>query len=100
MQKHKTPANILQLAAAMAALGAYSGGNTEAEHTKEAKRLGGGEEYYRMRLVNALLGIVETEAMLSETACTSVEEMFQAHRQALEAAGAMRNKEILLEFLP
>lgn len=99
MQKHKTPASIIQLAAAMTALGAYSGDNTEAEHTKEAKRLGGGEEYYRMRLVNALLGIIETEAMHSETAGKSVEEMFQAHRQALESAGAMRNNEILLEFL-
>ena len=99
MQKHKTPASITQLAAAMAALGAYDGDNTEAEHATEAKRLGGGKEYYRLRLVNALLGIIETEVMLSETACKSVEEMFQAHRQALDSAGAMRNHEILLEFL-
>ncbi len=99
MQEHETPASSIQLAAAMAALGAYSGDNTEAEHTKEAKRLGGSEAYYRRRLVNALLGIIETEAMLSETAGQSVEEMFQAHRQALESAGAMRNNEILLELL-
>ena len=99
MQEHKTPASIIQLAAAMAALGAYSGDNTEAEHATEAKRLGGGEAYYRLRLVNALLGIIETEAMLSETTCQSAEEMFQAHRQALESAGAMRTNEILLDFL-
>ena len=40
MRTKKDPATILQLAAAMAALGAYSGENTEAEHAKEAERLG------------------------------------------------------------
>ncbi len=83
----------------MVALGAYDGENTAAEHAKEAKRLGGGRRYYRMRLVNALLGIVETEAMHSETASGSAEQMFHAHQQALESAGAMRTKETLLGFL-
>lgn len=99
MRTKKDPATIIQLAAAMAALGAYSGENTEAEHAKEAERLGGGKEYYRIRLVNALLGIVETEAMHSETAGVSAEQMFYAHEQALESAGATCTKEILLGFL-
>lgn len=95
----KDPATIIQLAAAMAALGAYSGENTEAEHAREAQRLGGGLECYRVRMANALLGIVETEAMHSETAAGAAEQLFHAHNQALESAGATRSHEILLGFL-
>src|SRR5438105_15331971 len=97
-RKKETPSTVIQLASAMAALGVYIGENTEAEHEKEAKRLGG-KEYYRMRLVNALLGIVETEAMLSEGASGSTDQMLHAHQQALESAGAMDAKEKLLRFL-
>ena len=93
------PATVIQLAAAMAALDAYNGKNTEAEHEKEAERLGGGMGYYRMRLANALLGIVETEAMHSEAIGGSAQQMFHAHEQALESAGATRTKETLLGFL-
>lgn len=89
MRMKKDPATIIQLASALAALGAYSGENTEAEHAKEAERLGGGMEYYRLRMANALLGIVETEALHSETAGGAAEQLFHAHNQALESAGAM-----------
>lgn len=41
MSKHKTETTIIQLAAAMAALGTYSGDNTETEYTQEANQLGG-----------------------------------------------------------
>jgi hypothetical protein len=99
MKTKTTSATITQLAAALAALEAYEGENTEAEHAEEAKRLGGGQEYYRMRLANALLGIAETEAMHSETAGGSMEQLFAAHRQALESAGATRTNETLLQFL-
>jgi hypothetical protein len=95
----KTPATIRRLASAMAALGAYTGENTQAEHEKEIKRLGGSREYYRMRLANALLGMVETEVMHCETAGESAQQMFHAHQQALESAGATRTTEILLQFL-
>ncbi len=98
-QTKTEPATVVQLAAAMAALGAYNGENTEAEHEKEAERLGDGMGYYRMRLVNALLGIIETEAMHSEVDGGSAERMFDAHEQALKSAGAMRTNEILLGFL-
>ena len=56
-------------------------------------------EYYRLRMANALLGIVETEAMHSEAAGGAAERLFHAHNQALESAGAMRSKEMLLGFL-
>lgn len=98
-RRKETPSSIIQLAAAMKALGAYNGDNTEAEHEKEAKRLGGSKDYYRMRLVNALLGIVEGEAMLSESASPSTEQMLHAHQQALQSAGAMDTPEKLLGFL-
>jgi hypothetical protein len=100
--KHRVkmiPATIRELAAAMKALGAYDGENTQAEHEEQAKKLGAGTDYYRMRLANALLGIVETEAMMSEGANPSTELMLYAHQQALESAGAMDSKEKLIEFL-
>jgi hypothetical protein len=37
--------------------------------------------------------------MQSETAGGSTEQLFAAHRQALESAGVMRTNEILLQFL-
>jgi len=100
--KHRvkmTPATLKELAAAMQALGAYDGSNTDAEHEEQAKKLGSGTAYYRLRLANSLLGIVETEAMLSEGASPSTEHMLHAHQQALQAAGAMDSKEKLLGFL-
>jgi len=60
------PSSVTQLAAAMAALGLYSGANTPAEHAAEARRLGG-ENAYRVRLANALLGAAQTEAILADT---------------------------------
>jgi hypothetical protein len=56
------PATAMQLAAALTALGRYSGGNSAAEHAAEAARVGG-HDYYP-----ALLGIVEVEAMLADCA--------------------------------
>ena len=63
-QEH-TPASVKQVAAAMAALGAYTGDNTPAEHAAEAARLGGADAY-RVRLVNALLGVVPAQAVLAD----------------------------------
>lgn len=93
-----TPATISEIIAAMKALGVYNGKDTREEQEKEAKRLGG-EEYYRLRLINALLGIVEAEALLSEASIRSPEEMLSAHQQALESSGAMDSKQKLLGFL-
>lgn len=98
-QRKMTPATTREIAAALQVLGCYNGENTEAEHEKEATRLGGGKDYYRLRLANTLLGIAETEAMLSEGASTSLEQMRHAHRQALESAGAMDTTKKLLQFL-
>lgn len=59
------PATVEQVAAALAALGLYGGSNTAAEHEQEAARLGG-PDAYRVRLVNALLGAAQTEAMYAD----------------------------------
>lgn len=97
-RKKDTSSTVTQLAAAMAALGMYTGKNSEAEHAVEAKRLGS-VDYYRMLLVNALLGMVETEAMLADSGRVSHEQMRSAHRQARVYAGAEENTSKLLGFL-
>jgi hypothetical protein len=56
------PVTVEQIGAALAALGLYDGSNTASEHAAEAARLGGADAY-RVRLVNALLGAVQTQAM-------------------------------------
>lgn len=93
-----TPSTIHQLAAAMAALGKYTGENSDAEHAAEAKRLGGADAY-RMRLANALLGIAEAEAMLADGMGVPAEQLGAAHRQALVSAGAEDDPSKLLGFL-
>lgn len=89
-EKDEHPATVEQLAAAMAALGMYHGSNTEAEHAKEAARLGG-EEAYRMRMANALLGAVQTEAMLADSSDVPLERKEAAWEDQLETAGAGRD---------
>lgn len=86
-RRKETLSTVTQLASAMAALGAYSGENSEAEHKAEAERVGS-EDYYRLLLVNALLGVAEIEAMLSDSVSVSHEHMQSAHRQARISAGA------------
>jgi hypothetical protein len=97
-RRKDTPSTAAQLAAAMAALGMYAGENSDAEHRAEAKRLGSAA-YYRMMLVNALLGMVETEAMLADGAGISPEQMRSAHRQARISAGVEEDPGKLLGFL-
>ncbi|GCE32141.1 hypothetical protein KDA_76250 [Dictyobacter alpinus] len=92
------PSTVKQLTAAMIALGKYTGENSDAERTAEAKRLGG-MEAYRLLLANALLGIVETDAMFADSADVSAEQMQAAHWQALKAAGAEEDPGKLLHFL-
>ena len=92
------PSTVAQLAAAMAALGLYTGENTDAEHATEAKHLGG-QEAYRMLLANALLGSVEADAMLADSSGASVEQMEAAYRQALISAGVEGHPGKLLRFL-
>jgi Family of unknown function (DUF6245) len=81
------PATVEQLAAAMAALGVYNGDNTAAEHDAEATRLGAGPNAYRFWLVNALLGAVQTEVILSDTTGITSQQMAAAYRQQLVTAG-------------
>lgn len=71
----------------MAALGAYHGKNSKQEHAEEAARLGG-PDVYRAKLANALLGVVQANALLTDG--TSLDEVSQhaAWEQQLVAAGA------------
>lgn len=56
------PVSVEQIAAAISTLGTYDDGvNTPAEHAAEAARLGG-VQAYRVRMLNALLGLVQAEA--------------------------------------
>jgi Family of unknown function (DUF6245) len=97
-RRKDTPSTVAQLASAMAALGMYAGENSDAEHRTEAKRLGGAA-YYRMLLVNALLGMVETDAMLADSESASPEQVTSAHRQARLSAGVEEDIRKLLGFL-
>jgi hypothetical protein len=92
------PATVEQLAAAMAALGLYTGHNTPEEHAEEAERLGG-RDVYRLRLANALLGGVQIEALLGETRGVTDEQRAAAHREQLLIAGVVEDPAKLLEFL-
>lgn len=94
--RHEEPATVEQLAAAMDALGFYTGSNDPSEHAAEALRLGGAD-VYRMRLVNALLGAVQTEAILAETIEVDGERRAAAYRQQLVTAEEDPDK--LMEFL-
>ena len=96
--RKEDPSTVIQLASAMQALGLYSGQNTKEEHQAEAARLGG-DKYYHMRLVNALLGAVETEALHADSSGVTVEQMGAAHDQALQTAGAKDTPGKLLSFL-
>ena len=96
--KKEEPLTVIQLAAAMQALGLYDGQNTKEEHQTEAARIGD-EAYYHMLLVNALLGAVETEALHTDSVGVTSEQMHTAHQQALKTAGAEDTPEKLLSFL-
>jgi hypothetical protein len=93
------PSTIAQLAAAMVALGKYTGANSEAEHAAEIARHGSAN-YYRALLANSLLGIVETDALLCESLDgISADQMLAAHRQALASAGVADTPAKMLAFL-
>lgn len=92
------PATVEQLAGAMAVLGFYTGSNDPAEHEDEARRLGA-LDAYRMRLVNALLGAVQTEALVAETIDVDDEQRAAAYRQQLVTASVEENPDKLMEFL-
>ena len=97
-QPDDTPATVTQLAAALAALGHYEGTNSDTEHAREAARLGG-ESYYRLLLVNALLGHAEGEAVHADGTGVPADQVLAAHRQALAAVGALDDPAKLLGFL-
>lgn len=78
---------VERLAAAIAALGLYHGENTPEEHAAEAARLGGADAY-RVRMVNALLGMVQTEAAMADSVKLDDDVRHAAWESQLQAAGA------------
>lgn len=89
---------VQQLASAMQALGMYGGENTEAEHAAEAEHFGSNKAY-EMVLANALLGIVEGNALLEESSGVTREQMARAHQQELQSAGVEKSPGKQLHFL-
>jgi len=81
------PATPEQLAAALAALGTYTGKGDAAEHAAETERLGAGP--YRMQLANALLGAAQVEALLCEQLGADEHTLRDAHREQLRTGGVM-----------
>jgi hypothetical protein len=92
------PSSVTQVAAAMAALELYHGENTPAEHAAEARRMGG-DNAYRVRLVNALLGAAQTEAILAEAVPISLEARAAAYEQQLATAGVAESPTKRFRFL-
>lgn len=52
-----------------------------------------------MMLANALLGILETDAVLADNSGVTTEQMLSAHRQALVSAGVADDPNKLMSFL-
>jgi hypothetical protein len=73
-----TSSSVTQVAAAMAALGLYGGANTPTERAAEARRLGG-DAAYRLRLVDALLGAAQAEALVAESLPVSADDRLAAY---------------------
>lgn len=96
-KQSEKPATVTQIVDAMMALGRYTGKNDDAEHVAEAKRFGG-EDIYRHRLINGLLGLVEGEAMLADSMGGS-SNIQDAHWQAFISSGADDDDAKLLRFL-
>lgn len=62
------------------------------EHAEEADRLGG-MDAYRVRMVNALLGVVQTEATMADGVKLDEDAHHAAWGQQLTAAGAGRDED-------
>lgn len=87
MGRGEAPVKVEQVAAAMAALGLYDGENTWKEHAEEAARLGD-LDAYRVRMVNALLGVVQAEAAMADAVKLDDDARHAAWEEQLKAAGA------------
>ncbi len=94
-ETHATPT---QIADAMIALGVYDGANTDAEHEAETKRLGGVDPY-RLALINALLGAVQSEAIEAEKGSVTSEQRNAAHQFVFDMAGLADRPAATVGFL-
>jgi Family of unknown function (DUF6245) len=93
-----TPSSVTQIAAAIAALGLYGGANTPAEHAAEARQLGG-DAVYRLRLVNALLGAAQAQALVAESLPVSADDRLAAYEQQFATAGVADSPTKRIRFL-
>jgi hypothetical protein len=98
LEAKDTPSSVTQIAAAMAALGLYGGTNTPAEHAAEARRLGG-DAAYHLRLVNALLGAAQAEALVAESLPMSTDDRVVAYEQQFTTAGVADSPTKRIRFL-
>jgi hypothetical protein len=96
--KPAKPVTVEQIGAALAALGLYDGSNTACEHAAEAARLGR-TEAYRVRLVNARLGAVQTQAMLADAVDLDEQARYASWREQLLSAGAFDDPVVRVGFL-
>jgi Family of unknown function (DUF6245) len=95
----EAPVTVEQIAAAMVALGFYCGKNTPEEHAEEAARLGG-PDAYRVRMLNALLGMVQAETVMADAVTLGDDARQAAWEEQLRAAGAgLDNPVRRVEFL-
>ncbi|WP_327675442.1 DUF6245 family protein [Kitasatospora sp. NBC_00458] len=81
------PVTVQQIGAALAALGRYEGNNTAAEHADYAAQFSH-PDIYRVRLINALLGFVQKEAMLADEVEPDAENPMAALGEQLKSADA------------
>lgn len=96
--KPAEPVTVEQIGAALAALGLYDGSNTASEHAAEAARLSGADAY-RVRLVNALLGAVQTQAMFADAVELDEDARHVAWREQLISAGAFDDPVVRVGFI-
>ncbi|MFB7470463.1 DUF6245 family protein [Kitasatospora sp. NPDC056184] len=86
MTSDDTAVTVEQIGAALAALGAYEGTNTPAEHAERAARFDS-PEIYRLHLLNTLLGTVQAQAKLDDDVRVDGEELFTVWLEQLKGAG-------------
>ncbi|MEU1290503.1 DUF6245 family protein [Kitasatospora sp. NPDC005856] len=84
--EHK-PVTVEQISKALTALGYFDHDITPAEHAEFAA-LNNHPEIYRVRLINALLGLVQKEAMFADGVELDEENQFAAVGEQMKAADA------------
>ncbi|MFJ3788374.1 DUF6245 family protein [Kitasatospora sp. NPDC090091] len=98
MTSNDIPVTVEQIGAALAALGAYDGDNTPAEHAARATQFSS-PDIYRLHLLNTLLGKVQGQAKLADDARDDGEELFTTWLEQLKGAGTWDSPAKQVSFL-